>query len=234
MKKLSFGWLLLSAFGCLLWSCQKETINPVPNTSLEADLPPLKSEEILTEEGALLMLAEMEAERDAQELLRQQIMSEIRTDQLSIQNGVLAFESLEYYQSIVDYGEDMSDNPDGDPVEVVLDGVAEEVIINYTEQQNFPSYGTIKGADSEFDDAFMDAILNADRIVQIGSWLIKINPTEEKVWTVPVSNPNAYEELLAESGVGVVSHSTGDDVLYQLSSDGLAQDRGCGGVGGDR
>ncbi len=230
MNKLSFGWLLLSAFGCFLFSCQKEAINPVPNASFEADLPPLKSEETLTEETFLLELSEMEEESVAQELLRQQIMSEISTDQLSIQEGMLAFESLEYYQSIVDYGEDMSENPDGDPVEVVMDGIAEEVIINYTKTNNFPSYGMLNGEDSEFDQPFMDAILNADRIVQIGSWLIKVNPTDEKVWTVPVSNPTAYQDLLAESGDGVASHDIGDDVLYQLSNDGLAEDRGCGGI----
>ncbi len=232
MKKLTFGWLLLSAFGCFLVSCQKEAIDPVSNTSIEAELPPLKTEETLTEESFLLELSVLEEESAAQELLRQQIMSEISTDQLSINEGVLAFESLEYYQSIVDYGEDMSENPDGDPVEVVMDGVAEEVVIDYTRQHEFPSYGTIKGEDSEFNQEFLDAILNADRIVQIGDWLIKINPSDEKVWTVPTSNPNAYEDLLAESGDGVISHDIGDDVLYQLSNDGLAEDRGCGGIGG--
>ncbi|MEO0776445.1 MAG: hypothetical protein AAFW73_13795 [Bacteroidota bacterium] len=227
---MSLRWLLLSAtIGCFMVSCRKEPLAPAPPVTEEI-LNLVAKEEIYTEEMFLAELPGMEAREQELEMLRQQILSEVTTDQLSINGNLLVFESLEYYQSIVDHGEDMSEALEGDPILVELDGVAERVVIDYVEANGFPSYGSIHGESSEFDQEFMDAILNEDRIVQIGSWLIKIDRNDEKVWTVPATNADAYQGLLQESGEGVESHSTGDDVLYQLTNDGLARDRGCGGI----
>ena len=222
--------MLSTVLACLLVSCQKETTEDLL-------LPPTEHQELSTEPETLTeeefwesmeASEQFERERAAHEA---QVRSEINTDGLSVQNGVLVFESIEYYQSIVDHGDDMTEeSPDGDPLAIIEDGIAEQVIEAYVRTIGFDSYGSIVGENSEFDDSFIDAILNEDRIVQIGSWLIKIDRNDEKVWTVPATNADAYQGLLQESGEGVESHSTGDDVLYQLTNDGLARDRGCGGI----
>ncbi|MEO1410957.1 MAG: hypothetical protein AAFW73_13810 [Bacteroidota bacterium] len=232
MKKLSFGRLMLSTvLACLLVSCQKETTEDLL-------LPPTEHQELSTEPETLTeeefwesmeASEQFERERAAHEA---QVRSEINTDGLSVQNGVLVFESIEYYQSIVDHGDDMTEeSPDGDPLAIIEDGIAEQVIEAYVRTIGFDSYGSIVGENSEFDDGFIDAILNEDRVVQIENWLIKINVLEETVWTIAADTPNAYQNLLSETGTGLESHSTGDDVLYQLQPLNLAGYRGCGGIG---
>ena len=128
---MSLRWLLLSAtIGCFMVSCRKEPLAPAPPVTEEI-LNLVAKEEIYTEEMFLAELPGMEAREQELEMLRQQILSEVTTDQLSINGNLLVFESLEYYQSIVDHGEDMSEALEGDPILVELDGVAERVVIDY-------------------------------------------------------------------------------------------------------
>ncbi|MEO0776444.1 MAG: hypothetical protein AAF146_07760 [Bacteroidota bacterium] len=233
MKKMSFGWLALSiALACLVVSCQKESSELLPLAE-EGNLALSSDGETLTEEEfweSMEASDQFEAELAAYET---QVRSEVSTSGLSVQNGVLVFESIPYYQSIVDLGDDMTEeSPDGDPQQIIADGIAEEVIEEYVKTINFDSYGSIHGTASEFQDPFIDAILNEDRIVQIGDWLIKIDYLQETVWTIDANTTDAYESLLNESGNGLVTHGIGDDVLYQLEVGNLAEDRGCGGIGG--
>lgn len=151
----------------------------------------------------------------------EQKLTPIETEKISVENGVLAFESIEFYQSIVDF-EDYS--------KVAF-------TVNYLNSlESFVSFGESKPESRLFDDEFMDAILNADQVVKIGDWFIRINPETKKVYAGSSTVENAYDLVINEaaSNESVLTFATRDNVLESLPNEGMMQKNGlCGesGVG---
>ncbi len=149
-------------------------------------------------------------------------------------NGVLTFNSIADYEAIVDAGEDMSldySEEEGEPQEIIEEGIEEQELMDYIEQIEFENYGVIHGEDNDLEEPFLAAILNVDKIIQMGNWLIKVDVVREKVWVIPADAEQAYENLRAETGEGLQVYSTGDDVLDILQYGPDYASRGCSGVG---
>lgn len=137
---------------------------------------------------------------------------------ISVENGVLCFESIEFYESIVSdesksYGTDK--------------------LIDYLNTTQFKSYGKKFGDESEYDEPFMDAIMNEAKVVKIGEWFIYIDAVSETVLTISANEQDAYQSLINESSETIKKFSVEDDVLDHLANNTDPQDRSCGGIGGD-
>ena len=135
---------------------------------------------------------------------------------VSVENRVLIFESIEYYSSLVS---DESDSYNVDELTTVLN------------ESTFESYGKKFGEESEYNDPFMDAIMNEEKVVKIGEWFIYIDIPSETVLALSDSEENAYTALLERSNRSIRKFSTGDDVLDHLANNTNPQER-CGGIGG--
>jgi hypothetical protein len=136
---------------------------------------------------------------------------------LTVQNSVLCFETVAYYESIVS---DESENF----------GVDE--LTEYLNKTSFNSYGKKYAENSTFDEEFMDAIMNEDQIIKIGEWFIFIDIPSETVLALSDSEENAYQGLVNKTNRNIKIFSVGDDVLYHLETNTNPEDRACGGVGG--
>lgn len=132
---------------------------------------------------------------------------------LSIENGVLSFESIEYYESIVDSE----------------DGGSEEVdkFTAYMKVTDFQSFNKLNMGSNEIDDDFVGSILNKDRIVKIGEWFILIDKPNNNVHTLHVDSENAYQSILTMSSRDIKTYSTDEDVLEYLANPEAEFDRGC-------
>ena len=141
---------------------------------------------------------------------------------------------MEYYEAIVDAAVHPADYvPDaGAPAPIEQDGWEDQAIVDFVDASDHISYGSIHGVESEFDDPFIDAILNRDRAVQIGDWLIKLDLTRGKVFTIAAELPNAYQDLLGENSTTVRVFSMEEDVLAILRGESGTAQPGGGGVGG--
>jgi hypothetical protein len=137
---------------------------------------------------------------------------------ISVDEGVLSFESIEYYESIV------SD-------ESKTHGVDE--LIEYLHSTSFDSYGKAFGEESSYDEPFMDAIMNKDQVVKIGEWFIFIDLPSQVVLAISEKEENAYADLLNKANRNLLEFSVEDDVLDHLANNTSPQDRACGGIGGD-
>lgn len=146
----------------------------------------------------------------------EQKLTPIETEKLSIENGVLTFESIEFYKSIVDH-EDYSKMA---------------FTINHLNSlDEFKSFGEINSENTLFDSEFINAIVNADMVVKIGEWFIRINPSSEKVYASNMQSENAYNLVVNETAgnESVLTFSINDNVLEILELDGVAQNKlGCG------
>lgn len=136
---------------------------------------------------------------------------------ISIEDGVLSFESIEYYESLVS---DESENQNVDE------------LVSYINATSFNSYGKTYGEASTYDEPFMDAIMNEEQIVKIGEWYIYIDIPSEVVLTLSETEENAYASLLNRSNRNIREFNIGDDVLVHLRDNSSPQDRACGGIGG--
>lgn len=137
--------------------------------------------------------------------------------EIKVENNVLCFATVDYYISVVS-DESETNNVDN--------------ITSYLQASDFNSYGKKMGENSEYDEPFMDAIMNEDKVVKIGEWFIYIDMESETVVTISDSEENAYEALLNGTGRTIRTFSTGDDVLFHLVEGTEPQDRACGGIGG--
>ncbi|MBK6951049.1 MAG: hypothetical protein IPH24_03105 [Crocinitomicaceae bacterium] len=148
----------------------------------------------------------------------EQKLTPVETEKISIENGVLVFESIEFYESIVNF-EDYS--------KVAF-------TVNYLNSLDFNSFGKANPKSELFDDEFMDAIMNADQVVKIGAWFIRINPETETVSALNDLNISEYSSLISEdfSNTTIVNFSTSDDVLEMLKNNDLISTKlGCGESG---
>ena len=218
MKKVMLNLLWLPVCLLVVTSCQKES-EPSPGALPDSEL---ESPPILALEG------EGTGSGDGGS------NGEIDPSQLLVSDGVLVFRTVEYYEAIVDAAVHPEDYvPEaGEPAPIEQDGWEDQAIVDFVDASDHISYGSIYGAESEFDDPFIDAILNQDRIVQIGNWLIKLDMTRGKVFVISSELPNAYQDLLDENPASVQVFSMEEDVLAILRGEDDAASRGCGGVGG--
>lgn len=137
--------------------------------------------------------------------------------EVSVVDGVLAFSSINYFESLV--------TNDSESYEV--DGLT-----SYLQLSTFNSYGKKYGEQSEYDEPFMDAIMNEDKIVKIGEWFIYIDLPSETVLALSDDEENAYSSLLDKSNSHIKKFSVGDDVLEHLLNNTDPNAEGCGGIGG--
>lgn len=137
--------------------------------------------------------------------------------QISVINNVLSFESIEYFTSLV------SNETEKDAV---------DELTTYLQSTAFSSYGKKYGEESEYEDSFMDAIMNEQKVVKIGEWYIYIDLPTETVLALSATEANPVQALLEHSNRNIKVFSTGDDVVHHLA-DGTSPDaRACGGIGG--
>ena len=119
-------------------------------------------------------------------------------------NSVLEFETIEYYEQIVD-------NKDYNKVDLLTKAI---------NQSTFSSYGKTFPNDLVCDDDFTKALLNKDAIVKIEDWFIKIDMKRNLVYLIKDKNENSYSNLVSlNSDVYVLS--TEDDVLDYLKDESL-------------
>ncbi len=137
---------------------------------------------------------------------------------INVENDVLCFESIEYYESI-------AENEEGNSTTV-------DELSKYVATVSFKSYGKSVEVPAEFSDPFIDAILNEDQVVKIGEWFIQIDIQSEQVWALSSTEENAYQNLIAHTGRNLREFSIGDDVLEHLANNTTPEDRACGGIGG--
>jgi len=103
--------------------------------------------------------------------------------------------------------------------------------VKHVNESSFNSFGKSNPESTLFDDDFMNAILDKNKIVKIGDWFIKINPETEKVLALSSTEESAYEGLLLETSRDIKIFATEDDVIYHLSTNTTPEDRSCGGIG---
>ncbi len=211
MQNLTINSILFALLLFLGTACQKEAVltpDPIPQVEKMPDVLALEGEETGTE---------------------------IDPEMLYWEDGVMVFRTVEYYESIVDsYVSPEGYVPEGgEPEWVEQDGVAEEAVIDYVDASDHISYGSLfENGVSEFESAYLDAILNQDRIVQIGAWLFRLDWHQRKVYVISHEIQGAYNTLLNQIGPDVSVFSMDDDVLGFLMGEGDPSLRGCGGVGG--
>jgi hypothetical protein len=76
------------------------------------------------------------------------------------------------------------------------------------------------------DDGFR-SLLNPDLVVQIGDYIVKVNPATKKVYVLPAAHEAEYADLVAErtSNPNIRQFSTNDDVLDLLTPGQASQQR---------
>lgn len=109
------------------------------------------------------------------------------------------------------------------------------------EQINKNSLKSLKKSDKQDDlyDDFLPTILNEDKIVQIGKWIIKVDIQNEKVFVLSEENEKFYNDLKENiNNKNIYVFSTEDDVLDLLEEgvegtikDGQLKRWGCSAVG---
>jgi Txe/YoeB family toxin of Txe-Axe toxin-antitoxin module len=175
----------------------------------------------------IISLVFVACSKDENKLVEQNLTSQIDESSIidnsiypliSVENGVLQFKSMEYYESI------LSDESKNNRV---------EELTKYLSTTSFKSYGKKFKEKSEYDETFMDAIMNENKVVKIGEWFIYIDIPSEKVLVISEKEENAYSTLLKNSSnPNIKKFSIGDDVLNHLINNTDAQQEGCGGIGG--
>jgi len=195
MKKLKYGMVFLAVVGIGFVSCEKENIAQSENETLN------------------------DTERTLESTLDEStIIDQHLYPGLSVENGVLTFESIAYYESLVDEESQF----------FCVDALTE-----YLNEGLFDSYGKNQTQESEYLDPFMDAIMNVAKVVKIGEWFIYIDAPSETVRAVSDEVSNAYNLVLSSTtSEDVIVMTTTDDVLDELS-EGAGQDRNgfCGESG---
>lgn len=190
MKRIFFSVLALSL---VLFSCDKENIEPATQTSevVESQNQEVSEDESLSIESNTLK-------------------------GVSISKGVITFSSIEDYEALM-----VVDESGNNKIQEFVD---------FVNNSGFQSYGTLN-EESEYDNYFMDALMNKDKIVKIGEWYIYIDMSSETVLALSDSEENAYYSLLNADNRNIKTFDLGDDVLDHLQNNTSPDDRSCGGIG---
>lgn len=131
--------------------------------------------------------------------------------QLKVNNGVLEFGSIEYYESLVD-------NSDYN----VIDNLEKKIkSLTYTTYKDkYPN-------DTIFQEHFTETLLNPDKVVKIGNWFLLIEPNTSLVYAISDEVDNCYEKLLSNNDENISAFSFDDNVLEILSNDNNNLKWGC-------
>ena len=123
---------------------------------------------------------------------------------VSVTNNRLVFATIADYQRVVD-----------EPTEATIQSFLYCINqLSFTSlQEQYPTQSDT--ASTKIYDDYFRAILNPDRVVQIGTYIFRINATQEKVFMLPSAYTGQYASLLAEdiSNTNIKLYSTAEDVL---------------------
>lgn len=149
---------------------------------------------------------------------------------LTLSENRLVFKSIEDYKKAVD-----------NPTEEIARKF-KQALNNFT---NFKSYLATKNEkivkstnDDGFNDTYFEAILNSDKIVQIGDYLYKINPLSQSVYVLSAKYISDYKDLVNENtnNSNIKIYSTGDNVLELVETNTASKNTALfcseGGIGG--
>jgi len=136
--------------------------------------------------------------------------------QLKVNNGVLEFGSIDYYESFLDN----SENPKTD------------FLVEHIGNLDFKSFSkSIQDRSQDlFEDEFITSIINENQIVKIGKWFIKLNIETKKVYASSEESNNAHELVLREDvkNSQVYTFNMDDEVLVYLGDEELLNEKGWG------
>lgn len=132
---------------------------------------------------------------------------------ISIHNDILQFESVKYYESIVD-------NENGSSADA-------DALTSYLRTTTFQSFFALNPESEEIDDDFVSTIVNKDRVVIIGTWMLLIDKPNDLVFAINKNEKNAYGTLISRNERAVQIFSTDDDVLDLLENPELSNERAC-------
>lgn len=176
MKKIIFRSSWMLMVGLLSFSCVKESVVTDVNETLEA---PLKDYVAIDQNDY---------------------------SKLQVLNGVLAFDTYEDYESLINDGEKVA------------------FLTKHIQGLNFVSFAKANPEAGIVDD-FLGAMLNENQVVKIGKWYIKVNMETEKVYAS--AELNAYNLVMEERETfGVYTFSTSDDVFDYLNNSELLNAKG--------
>jgi len=179
MKKLIYGITLLSTLGLAMFSCEKESLIEKAEQETKQKSIGLDSKNI--------------------EFIDQNDYSKLR-----IENNVLEFESIDYYESFLSRETEHR----------------EEFLIKKLKDLNFKSFSEKVKSQEDDIDFFVKSILDENGIVKIGKWFIKLNFSNEKVYACSDEKKDAYDLTLREDKIsGFVYEFTFDDEVLVLLAD---------------
>jgi hypothetical protein len=143
-----------------------------------------------------------------------QKLTAVDTRKIRIEDGVLTFESIEFYESIVDF-EDYS--------KVAF-------TIKHIENMKFNSYRKLNPSSNIFGDAFIESILNKDQMVRIGEWLIHFDVANQQIDAVNSSitknNAIKQEHTTFSNTENVLEFLSNPKQLQARSKNGLCGESG--------
>jgi hypothetical protein len=121
---------------------------------------------------------------------------------------MLIFESLEAYNKVVD-------NPTEELRSEFKQTISKMKYTSYAEKLL-----ETKSNDDLIGDDYLASILNDDWIVQIGSYLYRVNKPTESVYVLSAANSNEYQDLVNENkaNINIRKFSTSDNVIELAES----------------
>lgn len=147
---------------------------------------------------------------------------------LSKRGNLLIFKSVEDYEKIID-------NPTDSLMQQVLQAIyslkfnsISDYLIDTTNHLKDPAkFKSLLTIDTLFSDDYFKSLLNKDLCVQIGKNIFRINPLSEKVFILPDSCINSYNDLINENtnNKDILTFSTEDEVLDLVENDSLQNTR---------
>jgi hypothetical protein len=93
-----------------------------------------------------------------------------------------------------------------------------QAINNYSDFKSYLDYKTENNISDTVDlfyDPYFEAMLNTDKIIQIGDYIYRINPKKEQVFVLASKFNSEYLDLVNENiaNTNIKVYSTGDNVL---------------------
>jgi hypothetical protein len=141
---------------------------------------------------------------------------------MSLLDDRLVFKSIDAYRNIIE-------DPSGELEHNVMDAI--NTLTNYKSYKSWKNEHHIEHDNDDIPDEYFSSLLNQDKIIQIGDYIFKIIPQQEKVLMLPVRYINEYPDLLREniSNRNIKIYSTTEDILDVLggNTSGKAKKAGC-------
>ena len=120
-----------------------------------------------------------------------------------------------------------------------VEGASNTELENLTKETTFVSMNKFLQASQEesilkdtYNEVEVAHLLNAEGVIQIGEWIIRVDKANEKVFVLNQTQESQYNDLLSgnTSNVNLKVYSTDDDVLSSLEEGSSSSERGifCG------